>query len=129
MTTKDSVKHWLDLAEYDWQSAQIMFTAKRYLYVGFLCHQVIEKTYKALFTQQHSKIAPYTHDLIKLASLTVIPNEEALKNHLNTLNPLYIKCRYPSYKIKLSKILTFQKAKEIIKHTKELKQWLKYQIK
>lgn len=129
MTTKDSVTHWLELADYDWKSAQIMFENKRYLYVGFLCHQVVEKSYKALYTQKHSQIAPYTHDLIKLASLTIAPSEDALKNHLNTLNPLYIKCRYPSYKIKLSNVLTSQRAKEIMEATKELKQWLKSQIK
>ena len=93
MTQLESVKHWLKLSDYDWKSAEVNLKGKRYLFVGFLCHQTIEKLYKALYSERHSKIAPYTHDLIKLASLTIIPADERLKNHLNLLNPLYIKCR------------------------------------
>lgn len=127
MTMKSAIEHWLELAEYDWKSAQVMFRSKRYLYVGFLCHQVAEKLYKALYTKLHEKIPPYTHDLIKLASLTVVPPEE-VKLWLSVLNPLYIKCRYPAYKVKIANILNGKASSEILHGTKELKEWLKFQL-
>lgn len=39
----EKVKYWIDLAKYDFETAKAMFDTKRYLYVGFMCHQTIEK--------------------------------------------------------------------------------------
>lgn len=36
------VTYWIELSDYDFDTAQAMFDTKRYLYVGFMCHQVIE---------------------------------------------------------------------------------------
>ena len=44
---KEKVSYWLDLAEYDLDTAKAMLKSRRYLYVGFMCHQVIEKALKA----------------------------------------------------------------------------------
>jgi len=41
-----SAKYWLDLSEYDFETAQAMLQSKRFLYVGFMCHQSIEKSLK-----------------------------------------------------------------------------------
>jgi HEPN domain-containing protein len=41
---KDSrINYWLDIAGYDLDTAKAMLETGRYLYVGFMCHQVIEK--------------------------------------------------------------------------------------
>lgn len=42
----DKVKYWLDLSNYDIETAIAMQKSKRYLYVGFMCHQTIEKNFK-----------------------------------------------------------------------------------
>lgn len=41
------VKYWADVAQYDMDTAKAMNQTKRHLYVGFMCHQVIEKALKA----------------------------------------------------------------------------------
>lgn len=41
------VKYWLDLADYDLATAKDLFLSKRWIYVVFMCHQVLEKTLKA----------------------------------------------------------------------------------
>ena len=51
MKNKD-VLYWIELCEYDLKSAKIMFKGSRYLYVGFMCHQVIEKILKAYFVKE-----------------------------------------------------------------------------
>lgn len=43
MDTKNKIAYWLDVAHYDLVSAKAMLKARRFLYVGFLCHQVAEK--------------------------------------------------------------------------------------
>jgi hypothetical protein len=34
MDNKEKVKYWLDIADYDLQTARAMFSSKRYLYVS-----------------------------------------------------------------------------------------------
>ncbi|KAA6337958.1 hypothetical protein EZS27_013990 [termite gut metagenome] len=46
METK--TKYWIDLSDYDLETAEVMLQNKRYLYVSFMCHQTIEKAFKTL---------------------------------------------------------------------------------
>jgi len=46
MDNQERKKYWLELAEYDMETAKVMLLGERYLYVGFMCHQVIEKALK-----------------------------------------------------------------------------------
>ena len=43
----DKVAYWLDIANYDLDTAEALYNSGRWLYVAFMCHQVIEKTLKA----------------------------------------------------------------------------------
>ena len=42
-----SVSYWVDIAEYDLKTAEAMLATERYLYVGFMCRQTIERFLKA----------------------------------------------------------------------------------
>jgi HEPN domain-containing protein len=61
------IKYWIELSEYDIDTAEAMLNSKRYLYVGFMCHQTIEKIFKAYFTKTKSETAPFSHSLSYLA--------------------------------------------------------------
>jgi len=37
------VLYWIEISDYDLDTAEAMLESKRYLYVGFMCHQAIEK--------------------------------------------------------------------------------------
>lgn len=39
----DKVKYWTELSDYDLDTADAMFQTGRWLYVGYMCHQVVEK--------------------------------------------------------------------------------------
>ncbi len=43
----DKVAYWVDIANEDLEVAEDLYITKRWLYVAFMCHQVIEKTLKA----------------------------------------------------------------------------------
>lgn len=45
-----TVAYWLDIADYDFDTAEAMYQTGRWLYVAFMCHQVIEKTLKAYWS-------------------------------------------------------------------------------
>jgi HEPN domain-containing protein len=46
---RDVVSYWIDITEYDLETAEAMLVTKRFLYVGFMCHQAIKKYLKACY--------------------------------------------------------------------------------
>ena len=127
---EDKVKYWLELSEYDLETALAMLNSKRYLYVGFMCHQTIEKIFKAYYTFLKSETAPYSHSLSYLAKKGEFYAEftEVQKDFIDHIEPLNIEARYPSQKERLLSSLTHEKCLEIIEKTKELQQWIKEKL-
>ncbi len=66
---------WLDLAEYDLETAEVMFISKRYLYVGLMCHQTIEKALKAIYSKKYNEVPPRIHNLARLLKLNNLGDE------------------------------------------------------
>ena len=120
--------YWFESAEYDLQTAKAMLETKRYLYVGFMCQQTIEKALKGIFVATHpEEEPPYIHKLIRLANLCGITesfsDEQLLL--LDTLNPLNIEARYPLHKSLLFQSLTPERCENLIQETEALFSWLK----
>ena len=130
MDNSEKVKYWLDLAEYDLDTASAMLNSKRYLYVGFMCHQVIEKMLKGYYSAKNADTPPYTHNLKHLANKTDIYDTltEEQKDTIDLLLPLNIEARYPTYKEQLLRSLSNEKCIEIIEKTKSLKEWIEKQL-
>lgn len=131
VNTKKQVEYWLDMAEYDLVSAKAMLEARRFLYVGFMCHQVAEKSLKAFFCQTQKKEPPYTHNLLVLAEqskLDLLGQDEFLAL-FNELMPLNIQSRYPEDKELLLKTLTKKRCEELYRRTKELSKWIRKLLK
>lgn len=131
MNLNEKINYWSDLADYDLKTARAMLEAKRYLYVGFMCHQVIEKALKAYYWYILKKKPPYTHNLITLAFQSGI--SEKLKqeqiDHINLLLPLNIQARYPNDKMELSKTLNKKRCKLIFDNTVDLYKWINKLLK
>lgn len=126
----DKVKYWVDSAEYDRVTAEAMLTTKRYLYVGFMCHQAVEKMLKAYFVSVKRETPPYIHKLTVLAekaSLFDVLSEEQ-KSFLETIQPLNIEARYPAYKQKLFETLTHERCEKILTQTKGFTQWIRSRL-
>lgn len=128
----ERVEYWLDLADYDIETARVMLSGKRYLYVGFMCHQTIEKAIKAIIARDCAKdeIPPKIHDLSKLAirAKLIDSMSEKQQDFIEELNPLNIEARYPEYKEHIAKTLTPERCGEIIAGTEELLCWIKKQL-
>jgi HEPN domain-containing protein len=61
MDKSEKVKYWIDISDYDMETAKTMLDGKRYLYVGFMCHQAVEKILKAYFTAIIQQTPPFVH--------------------------------------------------------------------
>jgi len=132
MAMDDRIQYWLDLSNYDLDTAKAMLETKRYLYVGFMCHQTIEKALKALIALKcaQDELPPKSHNLLRLSDISGInakmTSEQSLV--LDTLNPLNIEARYPDYKDFLVAKLTNDYCKNLLKETEELLCWIKQQL-
>jgi HEPN domain-containing protein len=126
----EKVKYWLELSDYDFETALAMQKSRRYLYVGFMCHQTIEKIFKAYFNSISNEPAPYSHSLSYLAKKSGIYERIAddFKDFIDILEPLNIEARYPSHKEQLLKSLTKERTETLLENTKNLQQWIKEKL-
>ena len=123
----DKVAYWIELSDYDLETAQAMLDTKRFLYVGFMCHQTIEKILKARWSNRLEELPLKIHSLSRLAERTGLDKElpEERMGFIDRLEPLNIEARYPSYKERLMKSLTKEYCKWLLAQTKDLQQWIK----
>jgi HEPN domain-containing protein len=127
--TTDRSDYWIELAEYDLDTAKAMQQTGRYLYVGFMCQQTAEKALKAVIAKQ-GIFPPKIHHLTRLAELSNLLNslndEQAAL--LYELYPFNIEACYPLHKDKIAHVLNQKNCKEYISKTEEFLQWIKQKL-
>ncbi|MDR0861191.1 MAG: HEPN domain-containing protein [Oscillospiraceae bacterium] len=130
MTDDEKILYWLNLADYDFETAKAMLTTKRYLYVGFMCHQTIEKALKAVVTKITGSTPPKVHNLIRLANAGELFDDltEEQQNFLISLNPLNIEARYPEQQESIASTLNDDNCTELLNETEVLLCWIKQRL-
>lgn len=128
--TSKTVAYWIKISEYDLEVAEAMLEKGHYLYVGFMCHQSVEKLLKAVFVAKNKTVPPYIHKLDKLIELTGLTSHVSEDQYdlVDELMPLNIQARYPAYKDAIYNLINNKRAKKILSRTKELILWLKNRI-
>lgn len=124
------IAYWVELSDYDLDTAKAMLKTGRYLYVGFMCHQSVEKMLKAFFISVISEIPPYSHSLSYLAKKANLYDSlpADFQDMLDLLDPLNIEARYPSHKEKLMQSLTRSKCQQILEDTIKIQTWIKEKL-
>lgn len=131
MDKNQRIQYWQDMAVYDLETARAMLSTGRYLYVGFMCHQTVEKSLKAYYWHSILQEPPFTHNLLLLAE------QSNLKVHLTDemsklfarLMPLNIQARYPQDRDELLKVLDDKVCEDIVKQTEEFFAWINRLLK
>jgi len=125
--SEKTIKNWVALAEYDFETAGAMLKANRYLYVVFTCQQCVEKIMKAFYVIEHKKTPPYTHNLFTLLNELSFGKEvlQLYSQLFEDLNSYYIESRYAETLQEISKELTKENAAELYTQTGALFQWFK----
>lgn len=128
---KPIVQKWIDIAEYDFETAGAMYESSRYLYVAFMCQQAVEKIIKALIVQVEDEYPPRIHKLETLALRAQIGDQltETQKDLLNELSFFYLNNRYPDFKTELNKLINREKSLEMLEKTGEFIKWVKQKLK
>jgi HEPN domain-containing protein len=127
LDTKNKTDYWLDIAHYDLITAKAVLEKRRFLYVGFLCHQTIEKCLKAYFWHTKKQEPPLTHNLILLSKQSGfdVYSKDKYMELFKELMPLNIQARYPEDKKLLLKSLNAAKCRGLLKETAKLYKWIK----
>jgi len=130
MTNEEKVNYWIDLSNNDFLVAETLLRNQHNLYVGFMCHQAVEKIFKGYYAKLKNNTPPFKHDLEYLAQQSALYSllSEEQVSFLEILNPLNIEARYPDYKNKISEYLTNERTQNIFEKTKELLLWIKEKI-
>ena len=126
----DKVEYWIELAEDDVQVAKVLIDGKKYLHAAFFCHLIVEKALKAMIASKTSEVPPKLHDLAKLAERGSISDElsDQQLRLLKELSPLNIDGRYPEYKERIAKTLTYDKTNRLFTESEEFLCWIKQKL-
>src|SRR6056297_2532511 len=109
MASSKNIQYWIEMSDYDLETAAAMLEKGRYLYVGFMAHQCIEKMLKAYYISETGEEPPFIHDLWRLIEKSELKTHirEQYADFIDELQPLNIEARYPRDKKKLMELLTY----------------------
>lgn len=138
MNNREKYEHWLDAAKYDLESARVMLSGGRYMYVAFMCQQSIEKLVKGVYTLYTNDDAPLVHNIwnifrrikdeVNLADLLDLETFDKMlaeyKEFFVELLSYYISARYPTFKEKVSNSIDADRAKRVLVTTEEVFAWI-----
>jgi len=119
------IDYWINGAEDDILTADLLIREKRILHGLFFCHLVIEKAIKAHYVKTTGEVAPRTHNLINLSENAGLNYDEDTQIFLGILMKYQLQGRYPDYNPVLPDLI---RVREYFDKTKNLLQWLKTKL-
>ena len=125
---QEKYEYWLDIAQYDFDTAKTMLQSGRWLYVVFMCQQAVEKLVKGLYVLYVDDNVPKTHNIrVLIEKFENLLPEAITDERYNLFEDLtihYLNGRYADYKQKLSERLDEQAATDFYNQTKDVFAWL-----
>lgn len=121
--------HWLEMSDKDFETMQHLYRAGDMHWALFIGHLVLEKLLKAYIIKQTNDVAPFTHDLSRLAQIAALNISTEQLHWLNTISTFNINARYDDYKQAFYKKCTPEFTEDWITKIKTLQQWIKGKLK
>ena len=123
---RKEVMDWLNSAEDDLETAEVLLKQSVFYACAFYCQQSAEKALKALFIHRFRK-GTALHNLIGLANELDVPAE--ILSSSKRLNPHYIQTRYPDVANAIPKdAYDDEIAGELLEEAKKVFEWTEKQI-
>ena len=131
MSNKEKANKWLEIVSEDLSVAEVLYKTGHWLYVGFMCHQVIEKTLKAYWCVCRDDDPPYLHDHVRSAKGCGIYTKmsEEQKDFLEGIKRLNIEARYQEVKNAVARSLNHDNTSKILETTKQMHAWILQRLK
>ena len=131
MANKDRAEKWLAIVAEDMSVAELLFNNGHWLYTGFMCHQAIEKTFKAYWCVCRDDDPPFIHihERIAMGCGLYTKMSEEQKDFLEDIKELNIEARYQEVKDAVARTLNRETTAEILDKTKQMHAWILERIK
>jgi len=131
MTNFKKCDYWLELADDDVLTANVLLQGERFLHCGYFCHQAVEKAFKAVIAKKTGRVPPRIHELPRLSRIGGFWDgmSDGQRKAVDNLVPLQLEGRYPAYKEQLSKALTADFCAELVTQTEALLCWIKQRLR
>lgn len=123
------INHWIVASEEDYDTMIAMYEVQRFSWALFVGHLAIEKLLKAYFVVVKGDYPPFSHNLLKLAKDAQLELTEEKTLDLITITAFNLNTRYDDFKRSFQKQCTPVYTKEWIEKIKDLRLWIKEQIK
>lgn len=120
---------WTNSSDKDFRTMNNLLKSKDYHWALFVGHLVIEKLLKAYFVKTQNKQAIPVHNLLLLAEKCNLELTDKYENWLDTITTFNISARYDSYTEEFYKLCTKKFSIEWSNNIKELRKWIKIQLK
>jgi HEPN domain-containing protein len=128
MTNEEKYAYWLQLAQYDLDSADTMYAGGKWFYVAFMCQQAIEKLCKGLYTFYVSDTVPKVHNiryiLSQVETKTALPVADETYSLVDALSAYYLNSRYPDFTGQSTTRISKDTASYLLPKSKEVFAWL-----
>ena len=126
MNNIDLMNYWINSANNDYETINILFAGKKYTWSLFVGHLVIEKLLKALYAKSNKSTphAPKSHDLSYLASKIPLELTNEQETLLNTISRFNLDGRYDDYKNNFYNLCTEDYTKKSIDKINTIRDWL-----
>ncbi len=121
---KKQIEYWINSAESDLETAELLIQNNKFLHGLFFCHLVIEKAIKSKVVKVTESLSPKSHNLLYLIELSNLHISEDYESFLGILMKYQLSGRYPDYEPYIPDKTT---ATVYLEKTREILKWLKNQ--
>lgn len=123
----DKYKEWFKQADYDMETAEVMYRGGRYFYAVFMCHLSIEKALKGLSHKILGEVPPKTHNLLLLLDKSGKKPDPEKEKFIIKLNTASVVTRYPDDLAKIQAVYSKEIAINFIQQSQGVLEWIKRQ--
>jgi HEPN domain-containing protein len=123
------INYWVETSDKDYRTMESLFESQDYHWALFLGHLVLEKLFKAIYTQQTGKEPPRIHDLVRLAEKCSLSLDDAMLDKLEMITRFNLNVRYPDYQQQFYSVCTKEFSCDALHSINEVRSWLKQLIR
>lgn len=123
-----NIEYWIESSRDDLDTADKLFSSKKYHHCLFFVHLALEKILKAIYVSKKKAPAPPIHDLVRLSQKSEmdINNDQVL--NLVEISTFNVAARYDDYKFKFYKKATKEYAQKWLEIGKSLYQFFRKKL-
>lgn len=124
MEKNELIRYWLESAQKDLETMEKLYQMDELPWSLFLGQLVLEKTLKAIYTQNVGQDSPRIHDLSRLALLAGLELSKDRIDQLDIISSFNLNTRYPDIKLAFYKQCTDEFTTNYLGLIRDYYQWL-----